>query len=156
LVSATFANPETAKRAVRALLDESVPLERIRVFLGEGDGAREIRLHQNNLVRRFGMIGATVGTAVGLASLVVVVAGGFSMPGIGFSETGWLAIVQGGALGLLLGGVTGVILGLGAWTVEVDLPKDARDVPIRVDVEPFVKRVDAVRAMLEAMGGRID
>jgi hypothetical protein len=154
-VSATFSDPETAKRAVRALLDESVPLERIHVFLGAGDDARPVRLEQNNLVFRGSVIGGVLGTVVGLATLILMVSGVLRVPGVGFSDTAWLAIVQGGAIGLLLGWVTGVIMGLGAWRVEIDLPKGQVDDPIRVDVEPFVKRVDTVRATLERMGGRV-
>jgi hypothetical protein len=154
-VSATFDGPEPAKRAVRALLNESVPRERIQVFLPNGADEREVALTQNNMVFRLSMIGGVIGTVIGLVALLLMVNGVVPMPGVGFSDATWLAIVQGSAFGLLLGWVTGVIIGLGAWTVDIEFPRDLGPTKVRVVVDPFVNRVDAVRETLTRLGGQL-
>lgn len=140
-VNATFRDPETATRAVEALIDAEFSPRDMRVLNSDGEA---IAVEHQTGMARGAIIGGLAGALIGsfITSYGLMLAGPLSF------------MVEGAMAGLALGALAGTLGGLAFWKKTIRFERDAfAHGAVQIEVCVPEARAAAAREVLEQSGG---
>lgn len=150
-VTGIFSDPEAARSAIDALLDQSFRPDEIGVLVREGDDLDKAGVEHRTAVPTGAAAGGTLGAALGAVGATLVSIGTVPAIGLGLAAAGPLGAAASGALaGAAGGGLFGTLAGLGYWSAEADLPEALRRGAVLVSVPATGPRAADARSALEA------
>jgi hypothetical protein len=154
LVTAVYADPETARRAVEALIEAHINPREISVVMADRSGRHAIPIEHDTGVAEGLTIGGTLGAALGATAGALLATGILAAPGIRVLAAGpLLAALRSAIAGMSAGGLVGALGGLGFWKDEADLHAEAvREGAVLLAVRADGERTQQLRELFRESG----